>query len=308
MSIALCMVVKNEAERITACLDSVIDIVDEVHIADTGSTDGTPELITKRYGIDVTHLRFEQDRPCAVADPLNTLCEHTRCEWILSLDGDERLAVSGGPVREAIMNSDDSVCGYFGRWRNYVPHVPVFDDYKLFVFRRSFRKLGLIHENAQIDVRAAGGHAQWLDGLVVDHHPEACKLPQKRSLYRTRLVHALEKQPDWLRYHWFLGYSRFLDGDHDEAIHWLDRLREPDAARFPVEALNARMVLIDIAARRGERELLTRLLEELVDFRRYVADDFEVAVNFRLPGWIDEARRALSAGRLDQIRAYRFAY
>lgn len=307
MSIALCMVVKNEAERITVCLDSVLDIVDEVHIADTGSSDGTPELIARRYGIDVTHHRFEWERPFAVADPLNELCERTNCEWILSLDGDERLAVSGGPVREAIMNSADSVCGYFGRWRNFVPHGPMFDDYKLFVFRRNFRKLGLVHENAQIDVRAAGGHAQWLDGLVVDHHPEACKLPGKRGQYRTRLMRALEKQPDWLRYHWFLGYSRFLDGEHDEASRWLSRLCEPDAARFPVEALNARMVLIDIAARRGKRESLTRQLDELVDFRRSVADDFEVAVNFRLPGWIEAARRALAADRLDRIRAYRFA-
>ena len=45
-TIGLCMIVKNESKVITRCLDSVRPLVDYVMIEDTGSTDGTQQLIT----------------------------------------------------------------------------------------------------------------------------------------------------------------------------------------------------------------------------------------------------------------------
>ena len=44
-SIGLCMIVKNERHVIERCLDSVKPMVDYVLVADTGSTDGTQEII-----------------------------------------------------------------------------------------------------------------------------------------------------------------------------------------------------------------------------------------------------------------------
>ncbi|WP_258051827.1 glycosyltransferase [Mesorhizobium sp. INR15] len=44
-TIGLCMIVKNEAKVILKCLDSALPIVDYVLIIDTGSEDGTQELI-----------------------------------------------------------------------------------------------------------------------------------------------------------------------------------------------------------------------------------------------------------------------
>jgi GR25 family glycosyltransferase involved in LPS biosynthesis/glycosyltransferase involved in cell wall biosynthesis len=44
-TIGLCMIVKNEAQVITRCLDSVKGLVDYVLIEDTGSTDGTQQAI-----------------------------------------------------------------------------------------------------------------------------------------------------------------------------------------------------------------------------------------------------------------------
>ena len=39
--LSLCMIVKNEEERLAKCLDSVSELVDEMIILDTGSTDKT---------------------------------------------------------------------------------------------------------------------------------------------------------------------------------------------------------------------------------------------------------------------------
>jgi glycosyltransferase involved in cell wall biosynthesis len=44
-TIGLCMIVKNESKVILRCLESVLPIVDYVLIEDTGSTDGTQEII-----------------------------------------------------------------------------------------------------------------------------------------------------------------------------------------------------------------------------------------------------------------------
>ncbi len=41
VTISLCMIVKNEEETLARCLDTVKDIVDEINIVDTGSTDRT---------------------------------------------------------------------------------------------------------------------------------------------------------------------------------------------------------------------------------------------------------------------------
>lgn len=44
-AIGLCMIVKNEAPILARCLDSVKNLVDHVLIVDTGSTDGTQQLV-----------------------------------------------------------------------------------------------------------------------------------------------------------------------------------------------------------------------------------------------------------------------
>ena len=41
ITISLCMIVKNEERVLKRCLDSVRDLVDEIIIVDTGSTDAT---------------------------------------------------------------------------------------------------------------------------------------------------------------------------------------------------------------------------------------------------------------------------
>jgi glycosyltransferase involved in cell wall biosynthesis len=306
MSLALCMLVKDEINRISGCLDPILDLLDEVVIIDTGSSDGTPQLLKQRYGIAVRTGRLEASRCYCKSDLRNQSFKQIESSWVLSLDADERVAPA---VLDAFRNSihEPDVAGYFGSWTNHLEGEPPFEDYKLFLFRREFNKRGLVHENVQIDIREQRQRALWLDGLQVDHFPETVKLQEKAQLYRWRLETALRLEPDWHRYHWFLGYMDYQAGDFDAAAGHLCVAASSDSPLFPVERLNSCMVLADIHARRGEREALGALLDDAQCYLAQKADDFEVAVNFRLAGWLEQSAGAFAADDLDSIRAYRFA-
>ena len=53
-TVSLCMIVKDEELFLGRCLDSVSDLVDEIIIADTGSTDGTVD-VALAYNARVSH-------------------------------------------------------------------------------------------------------------------------------------------------------------------------------------------------------------------------------------------------------------
>lgn len=44
VTISLCMILKNEEKVLSRCLESAADLVDEIIIVDTGSTDRTKEI------------------------------------------------------------------------------------------------------------------------------------------------------------------------------------------------------------------------------------------------------------------------
>ena len=306
MSLALCMVVKDEANRIAGCLDPVAALADELIVIDTGSRDGTAALIERRYGVRPLAGALEEARCLCKSDLRNAAYARAESDWILSLDADEQIDPA---LVERFKRADHAprVAGYFGAWVNRIEGEPEFDDYKLFFFRRGFRKRGLVHENVQVDVREKGAEALWMEGLAVHHYPEAAKEAEKRTLYRWRLQCALRREPHWLRYAWFLGYMDFQAGRLDEARAHLAAAAQAEPALFPVESLNARMVLAEIQARAGEREALARNLAAAAAHYERVKEDFEVRINFRLAPWLRAASDACARGDLEAIRAYRFA-
>jgi glycosyltransferase involved in cell wall biosynthesis len=60
MSVSLCLMVRNEEAKLAACLQSAADLVDEVIVVDTGSTDGTRELAAK-HGARVFEFPWVDD-------------------------------------------------------------------------------------------------------------------------------------------------------------------------------------------------------------------------------------------------------
>lgn len=85
--IAACYIVKNEATALARSLELLAEQVDEILIADTGSTDGTPD-VGKSYGATVWSLPWQDDFSAA----RNAVLDRVKGDWIVFLDADEYLS------------------------------------------------------------------------------------------------------------------------------------------------------------------------------------------------------------------------
>ena len=112
---SLCIIAKNEADRIGACILAVRDVADEVVVVDSGSTDATCD-IARELGAKVFHndwtgygpqKRFSED--CA------------RNDWILNLDADEVATPELCAEITALLQSPPPLCAYRIKIRNVYP-------------------------------------------------------------------------------------------------------------------------------------------------------------------------------------------
>jgi len=80
------MIVKNEAAILPKCLSSVVNVVNEIVVLDTGSQDGTPH-IARQFGAEVYDFVWCNDFSIA----RNTALKYVTGDWVLVLDADETL-------------------------------------------------------------------------------------------------------------------------------------------------------------------------------------------------------------------------
>ncbi len=84
ITISLCMIVKNEEKVLARCLDSIKDLMDEIIIVDTGSTDATKE-IARRY----TSKIYDFEWNGSFADARNYSFSKASAQYIYCADADE---------------------------------------------------------------------------------------------------------------------------------------------------------------------------------------------------------------------------
>jgi glycosyltransferase involved in cell wall biosynthesis len=101
MKLSFCMIVKNEEASLPQCLNSVKDVVDEMVVLDTGSTDKTVE-IAREFGAKVYHFEWCNDFSAARNESL----KYVQGDWVLVLDADEVLTPEIVPQMKQAMESD----------------------------------------------------------------------------------------------------------------------------------------------------------------------------------------------------------
>lgn len=85
-TISLCMIVKNEENTIGNCLETIHDIVDEIIIVDTGSTDSTKDICLK-----YTNKIYDYDWDYDFSKARNYSFSFAKCNYIMWLDADDIL-------------------------------------------------------------------------------------------------------------------------------------------------------------------------------------------------------------------------
>lgn len=147
-TISVAMIVKNEAQDLALCLDSVKDWVDEIIILDSGSTDNT-KAIALSYGAkfyENTHWPgFGKQRQLAQ--------QYVTCDYVLWLDADERVTTT---LRQSILqavqqNAENTVfelprvSEVFGR---EIRHSGWYPDYVVRLYRTNYAHYNdaLVHE------------------------------------------------------------------------------------------------------------------------------------------------------------------
>jgi tetratricopeptide (TPR) repeat protein len=98
------MIVRNEAANLPACLTSVKDVVDELIVLDTGSTDETV-TIAQSFGAQVPHFAWCNDFSAA----RNASLKYATGDWILVLDADERLVPEIVPAMQQAMRQPNAL-------------------------------------------------------------------------------------------------------------------------------------------------------------------------------------------------------
>jgi len=134
-SLAACVITFNEEDRIGDCLDSVA-FADELLVVDSGSTDGTVE-IARRMGARV----IVRDWPGYAAQK-NFALEQVACDWVLSVDADERVTPElAAEILGLLAAPPEAIAGcsvprrtwYLGRW---IAHGGWYPDRKVRLVRR----------------------------------------------------------------------------------------------------------------------------------------------------------------------------
>src|SRR5262249_9372195 len=84
--VSLCVMVKNEEDNLPVCLGCAADLVDEVIVVETGSTDRTKEV-----ALQARAKVFDFAWVDSFAAARNECLRHATGEWIFWLDADDRL-------------------------------------------------------------------------------------------------------------------------------------------------------------------------------------------------------------------------
>ena len=212
MSIGLCMIVKDEAHVIERCLRSVKPYVQHWTVVDTGSSDGTPELVTRlmagvpgavvhRPWVDFGHNRTEALR---LARP------HTDYSWVI--DADEEF-VAPETFRFPDTSADAVVMNHIDKLS--------FARIALLANRLEWSYVGVIHETPEVPGGAKS--LDWVDGAFVrirydGGRSKGLSVAEKYARDVLVLEKAVQDEPDNSRYQYYLARSYAITGRSAQAL------------------------------------------------------------------------------------------
>ncbi|MEN3305747.1 MAG: hypothetical protein V7603_1949 [Micromonosporaceae bacterium] len=218
MKLTLCLIVKDEEQYLRDCVMSTRELVDEVVIVDTGSSDRTPD-IARELADTFLATPFTGD----FATTRNVAVDHATGDWILFLDADERLpAGETGPLRSALERAADSDVGFTLLRYNFFGTGGFYSSRELKVFRRlpALRYERPVNESVGPAITRLGGRVA--AAPVVLNHFGQCRPIAVRERKAERYLALMDKGLAERPYDpWFDAYRGLILrtlGRMDEAL------------------------------------------------------------------------------------------
>ncbi|PAF18064.1 glycosyltransferase family 2 protein [Terribacillus saccharophilus] len=216
--VSLCMIVKNEEKVIKRCLDSVVDLIEDIIIVDTGSTDSTIKIIQEYENIQLFNFEWNN----SFADARNFAASHAQGEWILVLDADEFLEPTNArAVLDDLKNSKDDVyainiVNFVGSDGNRIienKHVRLYKNSGVYKYTRA------IHE--QITHKDSKNFTIKLSELIAYHSgymEEVVKNKQKTKRNKKLIDLQLKREKDGFDYY-NLGNELKTEKKYEQALN-----------------------------------------------------------------------------------------
>lgn len=239
--VCLNMIVKNESKIIERCLRNVMDIVDSWCIIDTGSTDGTQEIIK----------RVMADKPGELIERPWKNFGHNRNEalgfarkwgdWIFLTDADMVL-VNQGFNRNQL---DPAVDAYDVIQDN---HGTRYYNFRLLNTKKEWKCIGVTHEYYD----AVGGvqNRQKLDSIWFNDVSDGGSKSDKFERDAMLLEQGLKDEPYNARYMFYLAQTYRDTQQWDKAIEWYQK--RVDAGGWDEEVFFAKYMIAWIKAQRED--------------------------------------------------------
>lgn len=222
-TLSLCLITKNEEKNISRCINSVKDIIDEIVVVDTGSTDRTVE-IAKSFGAKVIQVKWEDD----FSKARNAAIENATGDWILFLDADEEIKKEDvGQIRPLLY--DDTVEAYLFKFVNYAGSgtgsglTEINYNYRLFRNNGKLKYIYPVHENLRNIEENRPPIAKRADVTILHYGylADIRKEKNKSERYIKLISKYLEKHPEDKFQHANLAVEYFNIGDYQKALKHL---------------------------------------------------------------------------------------
>lgn len=219
------MIVKNEEENIKRCLDSVCDIVDEIIIVDTGSSDRTIE-IAKNYNARIYNFEWNNN----FSDARNLSLEKASCDWILIMDADDEFERED---KDKLLNltKNENVNAYFLQTLSYVGENKGLDiimnlNVRLIRNKTRYRFYGAIHEQIKPnDIDENKKDAIKVEDVRFYHYGylnKTVKDKDKRKRNMEIIQKELEKEPNNSFMQFNMGCEYYALGDFKKALEYYE--------------------------------------------------------------------------------------
>jgi|CXWL01.1.fsa_nt_gi tetratricopeptide (TPR) repeat protein len=223
-TLAVCMIVRDEAARLSRALESVRAVAHEVIVVDTGSRDNTM-AVARALGARVLETPWIDDFGAA----RNVALAAAHSDWVLSLDADEELAPGQKAALVACLARRDvdawnvllrSKLGGAQAGLEFQHQFP-----RLFRNGLGIRFAGRVHEQLRASMDAAAARVQ-TSGIVLVHSgydidARTRKSKLERNLKLLQLDHAERPGDGFLHFH--LGETWKQLGKLEEAVLWYQR-------------------------------------------------------------------------------------